>query len=301
MNLALLLLVPSFASAAEPALSVEVASDTALDAPAIAEGLGSELDVAVVLDGEAPARVSVRSQGPDTIAILYEGEDGTRRERVVELPRESAESTRIVVLLVANLARDQIGALGLAAPPAPEEAPPAAPEEAARPRREPRDRRFHVGGSAGGFAADVDGEVTPFLLWGVEAGVRVTPNLTFGVARISGSAGAATSDEGVGDVFFQLHGTPYAEVSGWAGTRLEPFGRVGTLIRGKAQNSSVAGWFDAAPYLGAGVRYYPTRAFSLGLEAGVNLVVTEELTLGGEPLPRWSLPGSLAASTTFHF
>ncbi|MFN7145204.1 MAG: universal stress protein [Myxococcota bacterium] len=79
----LLLLASAFA--ATPTLRVEVDAGTPLDVPALAAALGEELDTTVVLEGEAPARVVVRAEGAGTVTIVYESDDGARRERHVDL------------------------------------------------------------------------------------------------------------------------------------------------------------------------------------------------------------------------
>lgn len=296
MNLLLLLASALAAEPApattEPALRMEVDDDAALDVPAIAQALTSELDVAVILEGDAPARVSVRAQGPGTIAIVYEGDDGARRERVVELPPESAESTRIVVLLVSNLARDQVGALGLA--PVVEEAAPAETPAPVRTWRDPQDRPFHFGVAVTGGAAALD-ELAPFVAFGLETGWRVTPHFAFGVTGISVSGGGSTSG---GKPVVQVNGTPYAELSGWVGSRVEPFGRAGVMIRG---NNADDGGFGAAPTLGGGARFYANRMIALGLEADARLVVTEGFQINEARLPLGSVLGTVGFSTTFHF
>lgn len=320
MNLLLALtLATAPAGAADPTLRVEVdpVAATRLDVDAITRALGDELDVEVVLTGDAPARVTVRAQA-GAVTLRYEDDAGAARERAVALPDEPAESTRIVVLLVSNLARDQIGDLlggpvaaveplaPAAGPPVTEPdraegAPPTPPvEKTARVPRGPSDRNVHVGvGVTGGGATTPSGTVEPFFLWGAELGWRVAPRLKVGVARMSIGAGGSSSDASTVSVF--VHGTPCLEVAGFVGERLEPFGRAGVLVKGKSESSRDAGWFEAAPYLGGGARLYVTPAVALGLEVGVNLVVTDGLTLGSTPLPRWSVPGSFGATTTFHF
>lgn len=294
-------LVTSAARAADPTLRVEVdpVAATRLDVGAITRALGDELDVEVVLSGDAPARVIVRAQA-DALILRYEDDAGAERERAVALPDEPAESTRIVVLLVSNLARDQVA--DLLGGPVPVEGPPPTPPVATKPPapRGPGDRAFHVGiGVTGGGATTSAGTVEPFFLWGAELGWRVAPRLKVGVARMSVGIGGSSGEASTVSVF--VHGTPCVEVSGFVGERLEPFGRAGVLVRGKDSSSRDAGWFEAAPYLGGGARLYVTPAVALGLEVGVNLVVTEGLTLGTSPLPRWSVPGSFGATTTFHF
>ncbi len=321
------LLLSALAHAAEPALRMDVDADAPLDVPAIAQALSSELDTTVLLEGEAPARVTVRAQGPGTIAIVYEGDDGARRERVVELPAETAESTRVVVLLVSNLARDQVGRLALpavnevgpatdtaettdpaadehaagvaASPASPTGDTPSAPvpaQTAHADTREPAERRFLLGAVVVGGAAGVDDVVTPLVGWGLEFGARVTPHLRLGVARIAVAAGGSFPDDGT--TFLHVNGTPYAELSTTLGARVEPYGRAGVLLRGTDEGESP---LEIAPYLGGGARFYASRLVAIGLEVGANLVVSDELTLAARPLPRWSVPGTVGLSTTFHF
>ncbi|MES2644131.1 MAG: hypothetical protein V4850_31890 [Myxococcota bacterium] len=288
-----LLLLVSLAAAAEPALRVEVdeAAAARLDVATVVGALGEELDVHVILEGEAPARVSVRADGPDAVAIVYERDDGTRRERVVQLPGERGESTRIVVLLVSNLARDQVGAV----PPVDvvEAAP--AEAEALRVPRAPADRKFHLGAGVVAGAATVEDRTTAFYLWGVEVGGRLGDHVGVGMAHLSVNGGF-----GSGGATVLFAGTPYLEVAGFVAPRVQPYSRVGLLVQ--TQTSSRAqSWFEAAPYLGGGARVFVTPSLAVGLEVGAHLVVTEELTLGNARLSRWSLPGTVGLSTTFNF
>ncbi|MFN7144563.1 MAG: hypothetical protein ACK4YP_12365 [Myxococcota bacterium] len=299
--LSLALAIAPAAAGSTVRVAIDPAVAARLDVPALARALGEELDVAVLLDGDAPARVTVRADHADAVVLRYEDDAGAVRERSVALPDEPAESTRVVVLLVATLARDQVGDLVEPEGAPVEEAPASTPAgTAARPRRGPSDRDVHVGiGVTGGGAPTSAGTVEPFFVWGAELGWRVAPRLKVGLARMSFGFGGSSSDPSTVAAF--VRGTPHVEVSGFAGERLEPFGRAGVLVRGKTESSRDAGWFEAAPYLGGGARLHVTPAIAFGLEVGVNLVVTEGLTLGSAALPRWSVPGSFGATTTFHF
>jgi hypothetical protein len=294
----LLLLVSLAAAADDPALRVEVdeAAATRLDVAAVVGALGEELDVHVILEGEAPARVTVRADGPDAVTIVYERDDGTRRERVVQLPVERGESTRIVVLLVSNLARDQVGTLPPSAAPVEKAAPPE--PEAPRVPRAPADRKFHLGAGVVAGAATVGDQTTPFYLWGVDVGWRFGDHVGAGLAHLAVMGGVDSE----GDATAMFNGTPYLELAGFTTRRFQPYSRVGLLVQ--AHTGSYwrpDGWFEAAPYVGGGARVFVTPSFAVGLEVGAHLVVTEELTLGNARLSRWSLPGTVGLSTTFNF
>lgn len=321
MNLLLLLLLPS-AAAATPTLRVEVDAAAPLDVPALAAALGEELDTTVVLDGDAPARVVVRAEGGGTITVVYEADDGARRERLVDLPREPEESARTVVLIASNLARDQVGAFDPreAAPveapvvvepvvaepvvvePVPVETVGAAPVGSVATvtrRREPDDRRFHFGTNMIFGALPESSERDLLMLVGFETGARITRNFGFGVTRASFlDLGYASDGAGV----LRLNGTPYAQLSGWLGERVEPFGRVGVAIRGvEARDEKTDPWFEAAPYAGGGLRYYPARYLGVGFELGANVVASETFTLYGDAMPRWTVLPTTAVTTTLTF
>lgn len=319
MNLLLLLLPSAFAAA--PTLRVEVDAAAPVDVPALAAALGEELDTTVVLDGDAPARVVVRAEGGGTITVVYEADDGARRERLVDLPREPEESTRTVVLIASNLARDQVGAFDPreAAPVetaavepvrvetvpveiVPAETVGAAPAGSVATvtrRREPDDRHFHFGTNMifGALPEQVDRDL--LMLVGFETGGRITRNFSFGVTRASFLDLAYESD---GAGVLRLNGTPYAQVSGWLGERVEPFGRVGVAIRGvEARDEKTDPWFEAAPYAGGGLRYYPARYLGVGFELGANVVASDTFTLYGEALPRWTVLPTTSVTTTLTF
>ncbi len=170
-----------------------------------------------------------------------------------------------------------------------------AADSAAPAPREPAERRVRIGGRVLAGAAVVDGEAVPLYEWRTETGVRLGRGVSIGIMNTAGfNAGAE------GTVAF-VHGTPFVEVSRFVGARVEPYGRAGVLLRGHADTPERDLLLEAAPYLGGGARVYPTRGFSVGLEASAHLVVTDELTLGGVRLARGVVPVSAALSTAVHF
>lgn len=179
----------------------------------------------------------------------------------------------------------------------------AAPADAAGPStsvaptapKEPAERRFHVGGGAYAGAASVDGRAVPFYEWRTETGVHLGRGVSVGIAHMIGFGG--DSDGVVGFV----HGTPFVELGGFVGTRVQPYGRAGILLRGHGDTPEREVLLEAAPYVGGGARVFPTRAWSVGLEVGAHVVVTDALTLGGEQLPRWAVPATATLSTAVHF
>ncbi|MFN7144453.1 MAG: hypothetical protein ACK4YP_11795, partial [Myxococcota bacterium] len=180
--------------------------------------------------------------------------------------------------------------------------PPTPPVEAAptvRRPREPADRRFHLGTGVVLGAMPEAGDRETLMLFGFETGARVTRHVSFGVARASLLDFEYASD---GAGVLRLNGTPYAQLSGWMGDRVEPFGRLGVAVRGvEVRDEPTDPWFEAAPYAGGGLRYFPTRYLGIGFEAGVNVVATDTFTLYGDPLPRWSALPTTSVTTTLTF
>lgn len=161
--------------------------------------------------------------------------------------------------------------------------------------REPAERRFHVGGGVLGGAVSIDGTAVPVYDWRTETGAHLGRGVSVGITH---TIGFGTESEGM--VAF-VHGTPYIEVARFVGARVQPYTRVGALLRGHADTDGSDLLLESAPYLGGGARVFATRAVSVGLEAGASLVMTETLTLGGVELPRWSVPATATLSTAVHF
>jgi hypothetical protein len=321
-GIVLSLLLPSaaFAQQASIRLELEPSAASHLDVEATVESLTRELDAPVVREGDARVTIAAHMLEGSRIEIVFIGPD-ERRARTVDLPSDRAEATRIVVLIAANLARDQIADLlsssgpsaelaapetpsaVLAAPAAPAvREPPVAPP-ASRVRVQPLDDRpfavrrpLHLGLAIGGGAAPVDDRAEGFFDFGLGLSYQVDPHVAIGVTQFSIGLGFSS----VESFLFALHMTPFVELSGFLDRHVQAYARVGLLVEGRSETALSEGWFQTAPYAGGGVRFWITDWFSLGIEIGVHLVVTNELLLGSVRLPQWSVPGTASVTMDFH-
>jgi hypothetical protein len=138
---------PASAHAEEPAArSTALVIHSApwdLDPEDVREAIAREIGSAVTLEGEATSRrpaLVLRSEPNRRVTLTYQGEDGRRTGRTIDLPNDPDRAAETIALLAANLVRDEAAELAAAlgkrpAPPPAEPAPP--PEAAARPPAEP--------------------------------------------------------------------------------------------------------------------------------------------------------------------
>jgi hypothetical protein len=303
-----------------------------LDEAALREGLARDLGVAVdpgvTIDADAasaPATIRVRVTAEGAVEIAFLHADGERR-RSVEIPADASEAARVVVLIAANLAREEASGLLTALTPSPVEiveerieadpgalADPTVAPPRRRARRPPATRGMHFGivhraGAAVARLADIGGPspllatgAGGFFQLGLEFQLAITPLISIGITDFTGSI-ALSGGTGRGEQWlFSLGMTPYAELGGFVDERVQLYGRAG--IAGQAW-SYTSDPLQAALYAAAGIRFFVADNFSIGLELAVNVVLSDSYLIGNLPgirIPQWSTPGSGAVTTSWHF
>lgn len=295
---AALLLFPMFASI--PASSARAQGDVLhlrargpIDGERLRAALERELGRRVVLGraGTPQLSVSVRADGRGS--LRYVAADGTRRRRDVQLPADRGERLRELTLFASNLVRDQTSDL-IAPPPGSE---PAAVERAGNLALE---RPFHLGlsGSFGLTAREMGGasNVQVFGAYGLLLSGTVDRMVSVGVTRLAVGAGFSSLEGAI----FSLEMTPMVELFGFPDPRVQVYGQLGLAVQGRTQTSFREEILQLAPFLGGGVRFWIADWFSLGLELGLHLVLTDAYRMGSAVLPQWSLPGTLGSSVAFH-
>lgn len=287
---------------------LEIEASAELDVARVAELLERDLGQPIVRDGASERVLSIRVLAPLEIELVLRAGDVERRRRA-DLPSDPEESVRVVVLLAANLVRDQASELIVPIEPAPPTvieaaAPEAAPEEHA-PEEDPRNRAlrrpFYAGvGAFGGIAgshvdlssSSVEAGTQGFFLIGGQLSFTIDPAIALGVTDLTFMVG----DLG-GETWGYVGLTPMVELFTFVDSRVQLYGQAGPSIELAWGSPIDAG---VAVSLRGGARFWVGETFTLGVEAGVHLVLTDYFGVGSTVLPQWSLPGTLGINLGWH-
>lgn len=301
MALAALLMVgPTGSALAEDALALYVDPALALDVEALRAGLAADLGYEVAVSDADAARLTVTSHEGGA-ELRYEDE-GAARVRRVELPADRAEAGATLVLIAANLVRDPTDQL-VGAAPEPEPVVPEPPAEELAPVPEAPAPSFAVQnpfrlslGILAGAASTPSG-VAGYWYLGLDLMGAVHPNIAIGITRLSFGLGFSSVESFV----FSLQGTPTLEVSAFVDPHVQVYGQVGVALQGRAQTAFREGYFQVAPFVGGGVRFWANEWITIGLEIGLHVVATDAFLMGDVALPQGSVAGSGALNVGFHF
>lgn len=290
---------------------VQVRADVERDlgVDTIDPSVGSDLSAGATL------RISIASSGEAQIEFQF---GATRRARTVALPTDRDEALRVVVLIGANLVREESADLlarmaraSEGSDAAPAEEPAAAAGEVVTPEttraapsaEEPAALADHD-------AADDEAPVTP----GPSPWSRESTEEYPGRYAITHRGGAAPSDGqaagffiwgfefgyaphpmltlGVTDLtasggysslegtIFAGGGTLFGELGGFVDPRIQFYGRLGLALQGRLNPPPPAGGFQMAISVGAGVRLFATRRLFFAFELGANVVLTDSYAMG---------------------
>lgn len=248
--------------------------------------------------------VRVDASGAVEIRVR-DGDD--ERERRAQLPDDPQEAAQALALLAANTVANEADGLIEDAPPARTVEvvpPPVVPPPVVPPLEEPNlalRRPVHFGASGIlGITSTPAGSgvnVAPFGAYGINLGFTVDRMVTLGISRLSVGGGFSS----VESTILTFQGTPTLELFGFVDPRIQVYGQIGVALQGR-YSGFFGGSFQAAAYIGGGARFWVLDWFSIGVEVGLHLVLTDFFTqMGGVEIPRWSMFGTLGLSAEFHF
>jgi len=297
----LMMQAPPRSASAEDVLALYVDPALALDVEGLRAGLAADLGYEVTFADEGAARLSIASREGGA-ELRYE-DDGAARVRRVELPADPAEAGATLVLIGANLVRDPtdqlVGAAPEAAPAVPEppreEVAPETPEPPVPSFAVQNPFRLSLGILAG--AASTRSGVSGYWYLGLDLMGTVHPNISIGITRLSFGFGFSS----VESFIFSLQGTPTLEVSAFVDPHVQAYGQIGVALQGRAQTAFREGYFQVAPFVGGGVRFWANDWITIGLEIGLDVVATDAFLMGEVELPQGSVAGSGALNVGFHF
>ena len=335
--------MPSWAEADAPQLIIAVEDPRGqVDPLVIRDGLASDLGVDVALQHSEQASLVVRVSTEGAIEIIYRTQSEERR-RELSAPPEPREAERVIVLVAANLAREEADELLARWMRAHDGDSAVVPQSAAaelatadpdgysafvlhdpssypaslgrprRPRRLPSERHTHFSVLARGGAAitrltPIEGFPRPpvsdapvgFLQLGFELGWALDSMISIGVIDFTFSFGFSDP----GGVFFSASLTPYLEVNGFIDPRIQVYGRGGIAAQIRSQTWYGEDHLQLALYGAAGIRFFATDSFAIGLELALHLVLTDAYQMGNFAsidAPPWATPGSGTLSANWFF
>ena len=335
--------MPSWAEADEPQLVIAVEDPHGqIDPLTVRDGLASDLGVDVALQHSEQADLIVRVSAEGAIEIIYRTPSEERR-RELSVPPEAREAERIIVLVAANLAREEADELlarlmrphdqesEAARQSAADELAAADPDAYAafvlhdptlvpasrrprRPRRLPSERHTHIslllrGGAAIARLPPLESDPRPlvvsdaptgFLQFGVEFGWALDSMISIGVTDFTFTGGLSSLEGG----FFAATLTPYVEVGGFVDPRIHVYGRAGIAAQVRTRGRYDEDYLQLALYGAAGVRFFLTDRFAIGLELSLHLVMTNAYRMGNFAsinVPQWATPGSGTLSANWFF
>ncbi len=265
--------------------------------------------VALVGDAQTPlamneSRIAVVAPDASHVVLLLQRGDGSELRREAELPEEAAESVRSIVILAANLVRDEARELLalLTAPPAVALAPgegrmppavdfaptiapaPAVSTSATQPDvpvappsvRSPPFLRVgadvHLGSTPRASGYDV------LIAGGAQGAWILSPSIAIGVRNIGGGELDRTSR-----AHFDL--APFAEISWNLIPELQLYGQFATTIQMLFASAQAQVAIGVAPMLVAGARVPLVPEFSIGLETALTVPVTDTFYAHTHSLP----------------
>ena len=276
---------------------------------ALRDGLARDLGRVVELADAGPVHLAIAMRD-GAAELAYADAEATRSRRVV-LPDDRGEATATLTLIASNLVRDPTVQLvgppiaqasaSLAAPvtdaaeaePAVEPIPPPAEPAPSFAEQHP----FELGVGLLGGAASTPSGVQGYGYFGIELMGTIHPNLRIGVTRLSLGLGFSSSES----FLFSLQGTPTLELFAFVDRHVEVFAQLGVALQGRAQTAFREGFFQVAPFLGAGVRFWLTDWLTIGVEIGLHVIATDSFVMGSVALPQGSIAGSGGLSVGFHY
>jgi hypothetical protein len=335
------LLAASSARADEPApLELGVADDV-VDAGAFAAALGHELAAPVIVVDASTAiepehaRLTLRSVGRTRGRLELVRADGTSLQRTTRLPTDASERAATLVILAANLVRDEAGELlamlrrphadEVATTPLTEDvvappplAPPEEPTVVAAPSLEPPIEEAPAPIEEPPAPVEPILEpVTPtqpedpFLRLGLTSALGSIPTPTgYDVAWLAGLEAAATplpflaiGVRELGATYAQggrwsVGGAPFAELAWRFVEWADIHGAVGAHVQYIAGNAYEAA--GVAPLVVAGARVFVDRNISFALDTALRFVATHAFHAGSGLLPQGAVLWTGGVSITFH-
>lgn len=320
-------LAPRAASAQAPdgaiVLVYESADPTApaLDLERVRARLASEIGatVHVAVDSSAGgAALHIRVEGGARVVLVLARDDGSRMERIADLPDDAGERSETLAILAVNMFRDEATELlALLRPEAPavdvaaQLAPSASPSirtprpaetasalagatiSAGRPPEAPQRDPFlrlglaaHFGSVSRASSAELD------FIGGVEVSWTPLPFFAVG-ARDIGGGGTSQGDA------WHFDGSPFVELA-LPLSFVSIYADLGAHVQlafGDGRDGAVAG---VAPFLAGGIRFRLAREVSLGIETTIRVVATDGFFTGLYELPQLAVPWTGGLSLLFH-
>ncbi len=134
-----------------------------------------------------------------------------------------------------------------------------------------------------GAREDARGGFVPTWASGVDGSVVVSPILAVGIRRLGVSFAQSAGGER-----FAIGGSPMLEVRFPLLSAFTVYSQVGVALQARfgSEQGNRAG---IAPFLSAGVRFFPTDWFSVAVESVMHITASEGFLLGHEVIPQGGL------------
>src|SRR5690606_9986892 len=122
-------------------------------------------------------------------------------------------------------------------------------------------------------------------------------NVSLGVSHLSFGLGFSSIESFV----FSLQGTPTLELGAFVDRHVQVYAQLGVALQGRSQTAFREGYFQVAPFVGAGARFFAIEWLSISLEIGLHVVATDAFIMGSTSLPQGAVAGSGALGVSWHF
>jgi hypothetical protein len=195
----------------------------------------------------------------------------------------------LVLLFVPGVAYAQTPHLELDAPTLGEAAPdPPADFAEARP--------FTLELAHGFGGVPVRANAEPTFSFGMGLSYRVHEHVALGVGSIL--IGFGGSSDGP---YVSVRALPHVELFAFVDPRVQLYAQIGARIFGDTSTSFAPGGVDVALAARAGARFWLTEFLTIGVEIGIDVVLTESMRFGSSYLPQGSVVGNVGLTLGFHF
>jgi hypothetical protein len=326
LSVALCALSPRAWAQSAVELACEGAVTEVVDVESLRVSLSREVSVPVACVNEGAVRgaprLRLRALGRGRVVLEFTRPDGSVMRRTTALHRDPAERVATLVILAANMVRDEAGELlallrrapppppaepvaAVTAPPPPPPPPPAPPPPpvvapplppVVAPIAPPRPRRWRIGAGVllGSVPSGSGVELT--AQGGIEFAWSATPWLAVGLRDVMIAPVVSTGRVSAG-------GAVFAELGWTLRPWLIPHAQLGVDLRvmGIDDARGRAARVGVAPMVVLGVRALPTRGFSVSLQTGLHAVVTDAWTTSTHALPAGALCWTAGLNFAAHF